>query len=183
MGEEIRKKIEQQAEQAENRIEECKGKVKALLLGPGYPEGELETRLNIKDELEEEGFQIFVMENLPNIGAEKFYRKFEKIISEVNPELIICILTEEGAPHGVIFEVGYICGHNGFKRALSRVKFCIHNNLNKIEVIPRYLEELMVEGERYDYYDDEDGRRLVDRVRHIIRNEIVRLYNPPSSSE
>lgn len=178
-GENAQRKLDQGADKFLKTLEAYKSHIKTLLLGPGFPPGELDIRLDVKRSLEQEGFPIFVMEELPDMGSGEIHEKFREIIIRTNPDLIICVFTEKGSPGAVLFELGYVCGIYGFNKTISRLKFCVHWNVPKLEIIPRYVEILMAKAECYDYYDDVDGRYLIDRVRTMIRSEVVRRYDPP----
>lgn len=183
VGDKIGKEYYKKAEAFQAHLDQHKGKVKAFLLGPGYPEGEYNARHSLCEELKDEGYAVFIMEELRSIKSVEIHDKFNDILDEISPELIICIFTREGAPHAVIFEVGFLCGKYGFDWVFSRLKFCLHNDLCKKEVLPRYFNGLIARAETYDYYDDDSGRMLIDRVKKIIENETVRLYSPPNCAK
>jgi hypothetical protein len=94
----------------------------------------------------------------------------------------VCIFTEKGSPHAVIFEVGFICGHLGIEKTLPRLKFCIHHKIERIEVIPRYFDYLLAKAEYCQFYDEARGRTLYDRILEMIQSEVVRQYCPPDTT-
>ena len=102
--------------------------------------------------------------------------KFRDILDEINPDLIICIFTEEGAPHGVIFEVGFICGHLGIDEGLERIRFCFHERVEKIENLPAYLHFIASRTQHYEFYDEGEGPTLFDRIYQFIRDEVSRRF-------
>nr|KXH72694.1 MAG: hypothetical protein AM325_01300 [Candidatus Thorarchaeota archaeon SMTZ1-45] len=167
----------------EKNVEKHIGNVKVLLLGPGYPEGQLEIRTQIADRLEKDGCDIYIMETMSPISSFNIDEKFRDILNEIRPELIICVFTKEGAPHGVIYEVGFICGHYGIDQALSCLRFCFHNELEKIKNIPAYLYFLLSRTQYWEFYDEGKGPTLYTRIIQLIRDEVVRQYCPTDLSD
>jgi hypothetical protein len=155
--------------------------IRVLLLGPGFPKGQLEIRQELAAQLTKDSCNIFIMETLSPISSYNLDEKFRDILDEINPDLIIPIFTENGAPHGVIFEIGFICGHLGIKMALNRLRFCFHHRLEKIKNVPAYLYYIVSRARYYEYHDEGDGPTLYDRVIQFIRDEVVRQFCPVDS--
>ncbi|MFW9973694.1 MAG: hypothetical protein ACFFDQ_00290 [Candidatus Thorarchaeota archaeon] len=162
----------------ENNVNRHMKNIRVLLLGPGFPEGQLEIRTQVAEELQRAGCDIYIMETMGPISSFNIDEKFCDILNEIRPELIICIFTKEGAPHGVIFEIGFICGHYGIEQALNYLRFCFHNELKKIQEIPAYLQFLISRTRYYEFYDEDEGPTLFDRIIQYIRDEVVRQYCP-----
>jgi hypothetical protein len=155
------------------------GNVKVLLLGPGYPEDQLKIRTDVEKKLEKDGCDIYIMETMKPISSFNIDEKFRDILDKINPDLILCIFTEKGVPHGVIFEVGFICAHyDSIEDALERLRFCIHEKSEKIEDIPSYLHFLMSRTRYYEFYDEGRGPTLYHRITQFIQDEVVRQFCP-----
>jgi len=174
---------EAKADEITAEVAEHMRDVKVLLLGPGYPPGQLEIRKDAAERLRCISCQIYMMEELPPLSSVDINIKFRDILNKINPDLIVCIFTEEGFPHAVIFEIGFMCGHFGIERTLPRLKFCIHNKIEKIAVMPRYLDYLVARAESYEFYDAVTDRTLYDRIRDIVKGEVLRLYCPGDTEE
>ncbi|RDE17607.1 MAG: hypothetical protein C4K49_02090 [Candidatus Thorarchaeota archaeon] len=147
-----------------------------LLLGPGYPPDQLETRKSLANRLRGAGCQVFIMEELGPVTAIDINTKFEGILDRINPDVIVALFTKQGSPHAVIFEVGFLCGHLGIENALKKLRFCIDRKLRKVDVLPRYFDYLMAKAEYYEFCDGIEGRTLYDRVFSIIQDEVVRKH-------
>lgn len=157
--------------------------INVLLLGPGYPKGQLEIRQEVAEKLEEDNCSIFIMESLNPISSYNIDEKFRDILDEIKPDIIVCMFTEEGSPHGVIFEIGFICGHLGIEKAMNRLRFCIHNRVKKIENVPAYLQYILSRARYYEYYDEGKGPTLYDRINQFTRDEVVRQYCPTNLTD
>lgn len=156
--------------------------IKVLLLGPGFPEGQLEIRQEVAKKLKGKGCKVIIMEDLAPISSFHIDEKFRDILDHKEPNVIISIFTEEGKPHAVIYEIGFVCGHLGIKKALEILGFCIHHKLEKIEQVPGYLHGFIARAEYYEFYDESRGPTLYDRILHIVRNEAVRQSNLTNKS-
>jgi hypothetical protein len=83
-----------------------------MLLGPGKC---LDFRQKVKDELVQKGYEVIIMEQLPEMETDSALdEKFERIINKYKPLLFIAFFHKEEADMvGVIFEIGFISGHYG----------------------------------------------------------------------
>ncbi|MDI6654926.1 MAG: hypothetical protein QME59_03470 [Candidatus Hydrothermarchaeota archaeon] len=163
--------IQAKAIELENRINRNKDKVTAMLLGPGYPLGQLELRKEIASRLSDKGYHVVVMEAIQEWKEMSVGEKFKGILDKLNPDLFVCIFTKKGVPHGVIFEIGFICGHLGRDTAMQRLRFCVEEGVNKEELLTIYVREIMEIAKTYDYQDAEE---LLDIVEGLIKDEILR---------
>jgi hypothetical protein len=136
----VREIWQRKAEEFTKNLNEKKKLVKTLILGPGYPKQQLITRRKIADRLNSEGCQVFLMEDLPAKDSTELHEKFRILLNDIDPNIIVCIFTEIGNPHGVIFEIGFICGHYGFKKTFDRLKFCVHHKTNKNQGCPQIFQ-------------------------------------------
>jgi hypothetical protein len=155
------------------------GSIKVLLLGPGYPKNQLRIREDVAKELKKAGCDIYIMEHMNPISSYNIDETFRDILQNINPDLIICIFTDKGVPHGVIFEVGFICGYyKNSHEALDRLRFLFHNRVKKIEKVPAYLHFLTSRSRFYEFYDEGEGPTLYDRILCFIHDEVVRQFCP-----
>jgi len=158
------------------RLKQLLPEIRVLLLGPGYPPEQLETRKNLARRLRDAGCQVFIMEELGPVSAVDINTKFRDILDRVDPDVIIAIFTKQGLPHAVIFEIGFLCGHLGIENAMKKLRFCIDRRLKKVDVLPRYFDYLIARAEYYEFCEDVEGRTLYDRVLVIIQDEVVRIH-------
>jgi hypothetical protein len=172
----IRELWDKVGQQFQDGLEANKTKIKALVLGPGFPHCELATRKRVVNSLRKKGYRIYIMEEFPRKDSIEIYKKFKSLLDDINPDIIICIFSKEGSPHAVIFEIGVICGHFTYETVIRRLRFVVHEESNKIADIPRYLEDLMAKGQYYYYLDKIKGRTLYDRIHYIIQAEIAERF-------
>lgn len=154
------------------RIRKHKGEVKVFLLGPGYPREDLELRKKVASELNREGYSVIVMEAMPEWRDVTVGEKFKAILNEHRPDLFICVFSRKGYPHGVIFEIGFLCGHYGRDKIADKLRFCVETGVNKRELLTIYILEIMSEARTYDY----DKEVLKDVVEGIINREILERF-------
>jgi hypothetical protein len=154
------------------KIGRHKGDVKVFLLGPGYPREELELRKRVASELNREGYSVIVMEAIPEWRDVTLGEKFKAVLDEQQPDLFICIFSRRGYPHGVIFEIGFLCGHYGRAKIIDKLRFCVETGVNKRELLSIYVLEVMSEARTYDY----DKEELKDIVEGIIQREVLERY-------
>jgi hypothetical protein len=153
------------------KIERYKGEVKVFLLGPGYPREELELRKQVASDLNREGYSVTVMEAIPEWGV-TVGEKFKAVLDEYHPDLFICIFSREGYPQGVIFEIGFLCGHFGRDKIIDKLRFCVETGVNKRELLTIYVLEIISEARTYDY----DKHELKDVIEGIIKREILERF-------
>lgn len=156
----------------EEKIDRHKRELKAFLLGPGYPREELELRKLVASELNREGYSIIVMEAIPEWKEVTVGEKFKAILDEHQPDLYICIFPKKGYPHGVIFEIGFLCGHYGRDKIIDKLRFCVETGVNKRELLTIYVLEILSEARTYDY----DKHELKDVIEGIIKREILERF-------
>lgn len=133
-----------------------------FLLGPGFPERELEKRVQIANELQGRGLNVVVMERLPRwkttIGD-----KFKGILGEFRPDLFVVLLTKRGVTHGVTFEIGYLCGHYGSNIAKEKLCFCFEIGTDEKKILTRYIRELFPKIVFHFH-----SRRLIEVIDEIV---------------
>ena len=175
---------ETRATKFDKNVKKHLGNIKVLLIGPGFPKDQLEIRKDVAKKLKKDGCDIHIMESMKPLKSYNIDVKFRNILDEINPELIICIFTEEGAPHGVIFEIGFICGYyKDNDEAIERLRFCFHHRVEKIKNTPAYLHFIVSRSRYYEFYDNDDGPTLYDRILQFIRDEVVRQFCPTTLSD
>jgi hypothetical protein len=172
MKHELPLEIAEEIDALREKIGRHKGEVKVFLLGPGYPRDELELRKRVASELNREGYSVIVMEALPEWRDVTLGEKFKGILEEHRLDLFICVFSREGYPHGVIFEIGFLCGHYGRDRIIDKLRFCVETGVDKRELLSIYVLEVMSEAMTYDY----DKGELKDVVEGIIQREVLQRF-------
>jgi hypothetical protein len=85
-----------------------------LLVGSGFPDGQLEIRKKIGKALPKQNCKGIIMESLKGGTFHSLIQKFEKILN-CNPTYIVVIFTRDGKHDAVYFELGYIAKTFGSK--------------------------------------------------------------------
>jgi hypothetical protein len=172
MEHELPPEISEEIAAFEEKIEGHKGEVKVFLLGPGYPREELELRKKVASALNREGYSVIVMEAIPEWKEVTVGEKFKALLDEHQPDLFVCIFSRRGYPHGVIFEIGFLCGHYGRDKIIDKLRFCVETGVNKRELLTIYVLEILSEARTYDY----DKHELKDVIEGIIKREILEKF-------
>lgn len=111
----------------------------ALLLGPGYPDGQLEFREEIKRLVEKDGGrEALIMEQICNNTKMPLHKAFEKLLQVKNPDFIVAIYTKEGIHNAVDFELGTLTCH--FEELKKKILILTHRDLPE-KIITSYLTE------------------------------------------
>ena len=164
--------IERMGSEADLRIEAAKSKLNILLLGPGWPKKQLEERRALATELRRRGYNVLIMEDLPDwLTQITVIDKFHDILRKHDPQLIIELFTRKGSPLGITFEIGYLCGFYGRGEVGQRIRFLLESNINQRKVLTTYLRKGLFEsvaaptfypGEPADFIDSYARNRILE---------------------
>jgi len=113
----------------------------ALLLGPGYPEGQLEIREEIKHLIEKgegDDKEVIIMEQVYANTQIPLHDAFERLLDNKKPDFIVALYTKDGVHNAVDFELGTLTCH--FETVKERLLILTHKDLDE-KKITRYLTE------------------------------------------
>lgn len=119
-------------------------KINIMIWGSGWPKSELTRRRKIKKALKKAGLNAFLMEDQRQPKYQITHvDKFVDLLKKKNI-LCITIITKKGDTRGVIFEIGYICGHYGKtvagrKKLASELGFLIEKGVDRKKALTSYV--------------------------------------------
>lgn len=161
--------ISARAGERDAKLEKTRPRVRPFLLGPGYPETELELRRWLKKGLKAYGIEAIVMEDIDQWRS-TLNEKFKGIIDTLKPDLFVAIFTRKGSPLGVTFELGFLSAAIGLEDLAKRLRFCLETRLDATKLMTAYVQE-QIPMTTAVFYKDSAGllRAVVSLVDNYIR--------------
>jgi hypothetical protein len=116
-----------------------------MLLAPGKQH--LTYRKKVKKELIEKFHykpeNIIIMEQLKNLkNVKRLDKKFEIIIKEYDPQLIVAFFMTGAFMDAVLFEIGFLCGKYNTDKIEARLRF-VHDRRYMFDKTTRYIGTLL----------------------------------------
>ena len=165
--------IQERASEVDLRIEAAKAKLKILLLGPGWPETELQERRALATELGRRSYNVLIMEDIQDwLTQITIIDKFHDILRRYDPQLIIGLFTKKGSPLGITFEIGYLCGFYGRGEVSRRIRFLLESGINQRKVLSSYLRKGLFESVAAPTFYPSEAADFIDS---FARNRILEL--------
>ncbi|QLH05937.1 hypothetical protein [Nitrosopumilus ureiphilus] len=137
--------------------------VRIIVLGPGRPEDQLGFRREICANLQDDGYNAFVMEDEPDW---EYYQthlyKFKKLLRDNNPILCVAIYSKKGSPLGVTFEIGYIA-RNYEKNIKSVLKLLTEKNIKKGKILTSYIHDALYQTVSHEDYSTKED--IIEQIK------------------
>lgn len=168
--EEKMEEVQKKAVEFDEIRKRARSKMTIFLLGAGFPDGELQSRIEIAGELKRRNLNVVVMEELPQWKSITIGDKFRDILDKFCPDLFVTMFTKRGVPYGVTFEVGYLCGHYGRDVIKEKLRICIEHDVDERRVLTAYIREMVPKAGFY--YDPDD---IVDNIISLAESRAVEL--------
>jgi hypothetical protein len=135
--------------------------IRILLLAAGNDN--LEYRKKVRDELTKDGYSnVIIMEELPSLDDGICF-KFEQLLKEHNPDLIITFFHKGVKIDAILFELGLICGKDGIINTRDKLKF-LHDGFD-FEKTTAYMRDLLPFVISFQYDDSNEfqkSTRIID---------------------